>query len=260
MKLCHGTLTRQCTKPWTLNQTSHITHRTARKKPWVTPTLEHPSLLSWSTRHIYWCFSPDQHSFSDSAAALTDMFPQQNSWLHFCHENHHSQTRLLEGNNRKQPHFLYSSRITVFHRIPAAFSSWFHCLLTNNWRGFTLLSWKGTGLSPVFNFTFPAYISFCLKTIWHKNTVQQESLQHFTTLIHGTPCWANSPGKQSSRHECFSDTTCLLPKKLQFSNRCRKAQQQRERLRHFIHSILDNRTLFLHCIHNKCSWKHQVQR
>lgn len=184
MKLCYGTFARQHTKPWTLNQTSHTTHRTARRK--TTGHTHTGAPFTPLIKHIYWCFSPDQHSFSDSAAALTALFPQQNSWLHFCHENHHSQTWLLGGNNRKQPLFLYSSRITVFPRIPAAFSCWLHCLLTNNWRGFTLFSWRGTGLSPVFNFIFPAYINSCLKQFGIKTRVNRKAysiLQPWSTAL-----------------------------------------------------------------------------
>lgn len=68
----------------------------------------------------------------------------------------------FEGNNRKQTLFPYNNRITMFHRITAAFSSWVHCFLTNTkavspW--FLENCWT---FPSDFNFTFPAYISFCL--------------------------------------------------------------------------------------------------
>lgn len=147
-------------------------------------TLEQPSLLSWPITHILLMFLPrptlifwlscSTYWFVSSAKLLASLLPWEPSFPDLAF-------RITTGKNP----FSSTAIESVFHRSMAASSSWLRCLLTNNWRGF--FSWRGTGISPFFNFTFPAYLSLCLKRSGMKTQVNRRAdsiFQPWSVALH----------------------------------------------------------------------------
>lgn len=145
---------------------------------------EQPSLPSWSIKHILLMILP-RPTLIFWLRCSTQWFVSSEKTPGFTFAMRTIIPRPgFQVNNREQPLSLYSNTISVSQDHCCLFQL---ITLTNNCRGFTLFSRRAPGLSPVFNFTSPAYISFCLKRFGIKTWVNRRAdsiLHHWSMALH----------------------------------------------------------------------------
>lgn len=105
----------------------------------------------------------------------------------------------------------------------------------------------------VFNFTIPAYISFCLNRFGVQTWVNRRDYSILRARSIMLRAEQTTLGSNPADEGVF---LTLLVSSLKSSNLAVSAGRHSSKekgIKHTMRSILDGRTLFLHCVHNKCS-------